>query len=355
MMNCNILIPTYNRPEYLKRILNYYDSFDEKFKVIVGDSSSAENKKLNRKIISDISNLDIKYLDHYSSELNPHHKFADMVNYADEKYCVFCADDDFVVPNGIKKSMDFLENNHDFVCAHGIYVSFNVKFNNNEQTFDWMPGYIYDSITFANAKERLEHHFINYCPTFYSVNRTEVIISIYQKLLDSTVDPIQFGEFLPSMLTIISGKMKKLDVLYAARQVDSRISDWPTLVEYIKQGIYDSEYAKFKNCLADYLSDNSRLDVDDSKKVIDDSMAIYMNKHYYGYKYRLRVEISRALDYLKLPNWMTKKIRLLYRRFFVSKEMGNSPVFSNKSSIYYNDFDRIRFHVVSFFGNNGVE
>ena len=49
MPKVSIIIPTYNRPAYLRRILDYYDSFGEDFKIIVADSSSDENKiKKNR-------------------------------------------------------------------------------------------------------------------------------------------------------------------------------------------------------------------------------------------------------------------------------------------------------------------
>ena len=138
MINCNIIIPTFNRPAYLRRVLSYYDSLEKKLKVIIADSSSNENKALNRSIISSISNLDIQYVDTYSTQINPHHKMADMVNYAQERYCVFCADDDFVTPNGIKQSVDFLEKNPDFAVAQGQYIAFYLEGEaGKKQKFYW--------------------------------------------------------------------------------------------------------------------------------------------------------------------------------------------------------------------------
>lgn len=57
-----ILIPTYNRPEYLKRVLGYYADYQVACDIIVADSSSDENKELNRGAISSFSNIDISYI-----------------------------------------------------------------------------------------------------------------------------------------------------------------------------------------------------------------------------------------------------------------------------------------------------
>ncbi|MBA7581945.1 hypothetical protein ES708_23862 [subsurface metagenome] len=43
---CTIIIPTYNRPDRLKRLLDYYNKYGKNFNIIVADSSSKENKRL---------------------------------------------------------------------------------------------------------------------------------------------------------------------------------------------------------------------------------------------------------------------------------------------------------------------
>ena len=131
MAKATIIIPTYNRSGYLQRTLDYYHKYGNDFDIVVADSSSNDNKKLNRKIIPSFPNLKIQYIDKYSEKTDPYHKFADMVNYAKEKYCVFCGDDDFVVPNGINQSVDFLEKNPEFTVAHGYYIGFHLKNKKN--------------------------------------------------------------------------------------------------------------------------------------------------------------------------------------------------------------------------------
>jgi len=125
-----IIIPTYNRPKYLERILSYYNGFEENYNIIIADSSSDKNKKINKKIISLFSNLKILCLNNYSYKINLYYKIADTLNYVNTKYSVLCADDDFIITNGLSQSVAFLEKNSDFsVVEQGRFISFYIKNN----------------------------------------------------------------------------------------------------------------------------------------------------------------------------------------------------------------------------------
>jgi len=352
MISCSIIVPTYNRPLCLKRILSYYNDYENTYNIIIADSSSDEDKELNKNIIASVSNLAIQYLDHYSIEINPHHKMADAVNYAKTKYCVFCADDDFVTPNGIKQSVDFLEKNPDFIVAHGCYIGFRLESDKRKkQQFHWKSAYSHESITFSEAESRLSHHLSNYSqPTVYAVHRTELLKMVYEETLKAGVDPLFFGERLPSILTLIYGKMKCLDVFYAARdeEATSLSGYWPTLRDAIKAGIYDEEYAKFRGCLSIHLSKQSQLDIKEARKVVDKAMYRYMSYPVNP----LIIKMEAILGYLRLPAWIDKNIRALYRALFLRKQRKQKPgplIFPDisPSSKYYDDFNSIRLHVLA--------
>lgn len=367
MTNCNIIIPTYNRPTYLRRILDYYSDYGKDFNIIVVDSSSDENKELNKNMISSVSNLDIKYLGDYPTEINPHHKMADMVNYAKEKYCVFCADDDFVTPDGINQSVDFLEKNPDFAVAHGYYILFRLEESGSKEgQFRWgTPGYSHKSIAFPDPKTRLTCHLSNYSlPTLYGVHRTELLKMVYKEALMAGVEPLLFGELLPSMLTLIYGKMKCLDVLYGVRDKDSgTLGYWPPVRDFIKAGIYNKEYAKFRDCLSIHLSKMSQLDIEESKKLVDDAMSIRMarsiKKHSSkGGKHILVNKISAILGLLNLPDGVDKGVRRLltrlYGKLFLPRYIRDFPISMeiSPSSKYYDDLNKIRLHVLAHSGKS---
>lgn len=349
---CTILIPTYNRPKYLKRILSYYNEYGGNYSIIVADSSSNENKKENEEISSLFSSIDISYIN-YHSDINPSYKIADALNHVNTKYCVFCADDDFVTPNGIDQSTNFLEKNPDFTVAHGYYISFYLKNDKRKkQHFYWDPIYPYKSITFSDAKYRLTEHFSNYSvPTFYAVHRADFLKMIFKETTEFT-DDYRFGELLPSVLALIYGKMKCLDVLYAARESipTSTGGRAETIRNFIKNGSYDEKYSKVRGCFAVHLSKMSQLDVEESTKVVDNAMSAYMAKYPKDYKDIAIRKMKEILDNLGLPEGINRGMRSVYRKSFLPEQndsfLNLKSSIENPSSKYYDDFNKIRLHVL---------
>jgi hypothetical protein len=205
-------------------------------------------------------------------------------------------------------------------------------------------------------------HLSNYTlPTIYAVHRTELLKMAYKELLNSKVDPMQFGELLPSMLDLICGKKKSLDVLYAARQLNSRVGHWPSLLEYMKAGKYEEEYIKFKNCLANHLIKNSQMNSNEAKELIDEAMFAYLKKYYSkNFKGILIGKMSNLLNALNLPETINKNTRMLYRKMFTpryvlnrSKEIDDfKNTIESPNSKYFDDFNRIRTHVLLYAKNN---
>ena len=356
---CTIIIPTFNRPNYLRRLLSYYNGFEENYNIIVADSSSDESKLVNKKNMSTFSNLDIQYIDKYPSKIEPSHKIKDVLNYINTKYSVFCADDDFITSNGINQSVTFLEKNPDFSCAHGHYISFYFKTNiiGGKKRY-YQPIYPYKSISFVSVKKRLVFHFFSQYPTFYAVHRTDLLKIIFKDAVGFT-DDVRFGELLPTMLDLIYGKMKKLDVLYCARE---RIYGFARQTrksynDFIKNGTYDRKYNKFKNCLVEHLIKNSHTTSDEAKELIDKGMTEFLSKYYpKSFKHFIVSKMSKLFYPLDLPEPVARNIRMLYRKIFTTeyhfnelKEMNNfKKKVENPNSKYFKDFEKISNNVLLY-------
>ena len=110
-----IIIPTFNRPEYLRRLLGYYarDGLDINCKIVIVDSSSEKNKSTNKETIHYFSNLDVLYLDNFSENIHPYIKQLFALGQVDTEYCVVCPDDDFILIDAINQAVDFFEKNPD--------------------------------------------------------------------------------------------------------------------------------------------------------------------------------------------------------------------------------------------------
>ena len=356
MTKCTILIPTYNRPNPLRRVLSYYNKYGRDFNIIIADASSNENKKLNKNIISKFSKLNIFYIDKYSPTVIVHQKLSDAINQVKTKYSVFCADDDFITPNGINQSVTFLEKNPDFSCAHGHYISFYFKTNiiGGGKRY-YQPIYPYKSISFVSVKKRLVFHFSSQYPTFYAVHRTDLLKIIFKDAVGFT-DDVRFGELLPTMLDLIYGKMKKLDVLYCAREKIYGFARQTrkSYNDFIKNGTYDRKYNKFKNCLVEHLIKNSHTTSDEAKELIDKGMTEFLSKYYpKSFKHFIVGKMNKYFNPINLSEPVDRNIRMLYRKIFTSKdnfnkskEMNNfKKKIENPNSKYFNDFEKISNHI----------
>ena len=339
MKNLTLIIPTYNRPQFLQRILEYYNSYKVNFKIIIVDSSIPLNKKLNKKISGLFPKLNILYLDDFYPELAPHHKYARMVRFVKSKYVCFCPDDDFIVPNGIKEAVDFLEKNPDYSAAHGTYISFyeNTNLFGSNQ-FWWMFIYPYQSITSSNPLQRLISHLTNYYQVLWAVRRTDTVKTCYKEFMKSKVDPYLFGELLPDMLTLIFGKMKRLNTFYAARQAFSTsYGYWPSLIDARKEGTYYDEYTKFRNCIAENLAKYG-FSKNKSLQIIDVSMDKYLKT---TIQEHLMGRANLMLKYF--PSFIKSSVRLIHVKYLFSKpKKDRIGLIDNSSSKHFKDFDSVR-------------
>ena len=357
MDNFSIIIPTYNRPAHLSRIISYYDSFGENFRVIVADSSREEFKGDNKGIVSSASNLNILYLDNYSPETHPFQKFSDAVNHVEKKYCVFCADDDFIVPGGIEASLAFLESNTDYAVAHGRYISFKVvNGSGNTQRYHWNFAYLPISIELPDPAARLELQLADYTlPTVYGVHRSSILKKIYAEVLKSGVDLHMFGELLATSLTVIFGKTKYMDTFYAARSEQTAGSGpgWPSVKDAIIEGTYDEKYPAFRKCLTSHLMEKTDMNSEEAGLIVDKAMTGYLKKFIARETLGLpRTKKRAVLDSIHLPEWIDKTIMQSYvtsyravKKFSLYRIFIARPAFTR--SRYRDDFNKIRRYVLS--------
>lgn len=335
----DLFIPTYNRPFFLRRILTFYSIYKFKHRIIIADSSTNQNKQHNKKIISEFNNLNILYVDTFSPKQVSHHKFGEMVKLAKAKYSVFCADDDFLIPEGIDEAVKFLEKNPDYSSAHGTYIAFYIYRFFKFKKFLWRFIYSIQTINETSALNRLTYHLANYNQVLWAVRRTDRLKIIYSEFLKSKADSVYFGELLPDMLSVIYGKVKRINTFYSARQAFSTAYKyWPSLQDGIKSGIYQSEYGKFKKTLIRNLKKVSKIDLKQANEEIDKAMDSYLSlsnqEHLTG---RLNLLLGN------FPVSIGNTIRQLHVGYLYSKKNLNKiGKIDSPFSKYFRDFINIK-------------
>jgi len=111
-----IITPTFNRSDFLIRLLNYLSHTHYKHRIAIGDSSNAFHVERTKETIKKIGKrLDIIYTQYPG--LSCHGAQEKLIQLVDTPYIVSLPDDDFLVPNGLDKCIEFLENNGDYVSC----------------------------------------------------------------------------------------------------------------------------------------------------------------------------------------------------------------------------------------------
>ncbi len=274
-----ILIPTYNRPYHLLRLLHYYlkVNFDlkrQKFMVLDGSDKDSE---VNQNTCQEVG---IEY-HHYGPNIPILERWLDGINRTQTEFVSFLADDDILQPDGYYDCLSFLEANPDYSAAHGNYVWF-VDKEDNPLLY---PGYQSFSIENDCPLERLFAFFSDYVPISYGVYRTKILKTAYEKTLSCTgTDNLHFSELVSGCIPVVLGKIKKLDSNYYIKSVDTSNRNLSTLpsrppIIYPKLVFaedFSSRYARIKNTLKELLS--SRTDPNIVDDAIDYCFGVYYGK-----------------------------------------------------------------------------
>jgi len=349
---CTVVIPTYNRPNHLKRILSYYNQCGSDLPIIIADSSFGENKKKNRETVSSFHNLSLSYLDEYDPCIIPAHKILDAFQQVSTKYCVLCADDDFITPNGIKESADFLDLNPDFTVAHGVQAAFTLKFVSGREPQFRCRQHLGPSNIHLKPEDRLIYKVADDDHTsFYAVHRTDFIKMVFTETLkmmsyrpftgDLTFrSDFIFAELLIIWLPAIYGKEKCLDTLYSVREDCTPIHlrrGEINMRDLMKDGSYKDNKQKFSDCVAGHLGEQSGISLVKAQEIVDKEITVYVSKS---------ISIAgRMVTALNLPDWLDRAGRKSY--YTLSRLFKPFYNIHDLPSKYLNDYNQVRLRVLS--------
>ena len=120
--NVTIVVPTFNRPRELRRLIEFLACAGNQYPVLVLDGGSDESKLANQEMARQHSF--VTYYT-YPSDLYLGSRYADGLERVSTPYCVLCGDDDFVVPAGIAVCADFLDEHPSYAAATGRTLALN--------------------------------------------------------------------------------------------------------------------------------------------------------------------------------------------------------------------------------------
>lgn len=319
-----ILIPTMNRSDFLIRLLYYYADTGYKHWISIGDSSNSEHVKKTKTAIRNIGNK-LKIIYNEFPGLNDVECMQQIIKSVSTPYVVFCADDDFLVPNSLEKCIRFLENNQDYNSAHGVANVFTFQASGAYGKFVSSYNYRLPSIEAETASQRILDHLSNYSVTLFCVHRIESWQDMYKVITSKHFA----AEMLPCCLSVIHGKVKQLDCFYLMRQNHNTRFKQLDKHELMNSPNWDKSYNHFIDILAGELSQQDSITLDKSKNVIEKAFKFYLDNWTNSMIYS---RIGKVARYFPGMNYIIT--------YFKQRRFGNLtlPMLLNPSSIYHNDF-----------------
>ena len=332
--NVTILIPTYNRHRQLKRLLDYYSNCA--FPILVADSTTASFP-----FVKNYRN--VKYF-HYPNY--PYAKKLPLIyKHVKTEYVLFCADDDFVIPDAIQKCLNFLEDNPDYSSAHGHYVFFE---NRNKENISVYPFYLARvdlDINSNRPSERVTQLLSSYMQLLYAVTKTSDIKQVFNYLAEyPEIKNDNLVEIFQAIILCINGKSKTLPIFYCAREkTPNSASTYTDDLDVICcKAKYTKQYRVWLDVIAKHLAKKERIPQTEAKEKILLAVNLYLANSFMYIPF-LRISflsIQRAVNKYSLG--FAKKV---YNLILPPSGKNNlkKHAFSRKDSI--REFDKIQSYI----------
>jgi glycosyltransferase domain-containing protein len=328
-----IIIPTMNRPDFLKRQLSYYASTRSPHPVYIGDASDSSQQHKNQLAINELQDkLKIHYF-HWPG-VNDRATITRLATHVEESFCAFSGDDDFLIPSPLTKCAEVLSCSLGYRTAQGKGVLFSTENDMALGTVNNISPYWTKKESLGeSASLRLSQHSKKYWVPQFSVHRTDEFLEDsvhYEDIQNKT-----FGELLHSFTFATKGKSMFVDCLYLFRQSHSCRYFLPSMTDWITNENWYSSYKTFETVLTQILVDLDGLDETKATKLVKQSFSVYMDC----------VNVTSKKEF-----WDLSEIRMMLKHQpfikdfvnFIKGHMSPShhltlPVMSTKRSPYYQD------------------
>jgi glycosyltransferase domain-containing protein len=274
-----IIIPTMNRSEFVIRQLKYYASVNCPFTIYIGDSSNETHVK---KVLFGIEKLkkSIKVVYKQFPELNGPNTLKELIRITKEKYVAFVGDDDFLVPNSLKKCATFLDANPEYSSAQGKAIIFSLSLSGAYGNTVSVGTYHLKINEYETPTERLLHFLSGYWVPLFSVHRTRDFFQDHINV--ELLNDIPFTEIMANCMTIIRGKSKQLDCLYLVRQGHDARLKVPNSINWVTGPNWQPSYQVFHDTLRDALMEKEEIDQDTASKIVRATFEKYLSNAFIG-------------------------------------------------------------------------
>ncbi len=204
------MIPTHNRPRFLRRLLHFYGCLNPGYPFLVMDSSDRRNAAENVAIVNAMpAEMRISYR---HSDANVIDKCVQGIESIQTPFIVLCADDDVLFPDAVRSCVSFLEQHPSYSSAMGRTAQLNPTLP--VRCCRVLKGY---SIENESPFDRCRALANNWFTNFYAVYRQQTLFDIFQITASSTDSLVNYHipEMMLSQLSALRGPIRVLPIMYS--------------------------------------------------------------------------------------------------------------------------------------------
>lgn len=274
-----LVIPTYNRPALLKRLVVYYAARTPEMALLVLDSSKPDVAAANAEALK-ASHPHVRHRI-FPSDLPMAVKLSRGLADVTTPTVSFCADDDLVFPDGLREALVFLKDHPDYVSAHGLYLNFTEA---AAHSIVIAKEYAGESNSAAHPAARIFRLFQNYESLFYGAFRIADLREVFEGV--AGIPTLHYQELFQSVAALIKGKVKRFPTFYAARrsgpEAEPGRDKWQTYYWFAADpGEFVQHYVEYRGKLWDFYTRNAAtpaLSREDFFRALDIAHSVYFSK-----------------------------------------------------------------------------
>lgn len=246
------VVPTYNRPDRLARLLRYLASQNTESPVLVLDSSDAPADGVD--LAGAVAAVRGEIL-RFAPETLPFAKMRDGLARVSTPYAVLWGDDDMLVPSGVEAALSLLEADASLSIAHGVALIAQLRRAGSRTEMVALDPYPQSVVRAENASARLFDHLTDYATTFYSVHRTSDLLHNLTACVENGFGHF-WGEYFLSAMSAIQGGFARVDHLYMVRECHEEMDSMNPgtsrvdFFDFLASPEYGAAYARFRDVLA---------------------------------------------------------------------------------------------------------
>ncbi|MDI9779735.1 TIGR00180 family glycosyltransferase [Pseudomonas putida] len=237
-----LVVLTHNRPDFLRRTLFYYRNYSAS--ILVLDSSL----KADEQIACDYPEVDYRHLPQFSySALQD--KLTYGVNEVVTPFMTFLAVDDFLLHEGMTRSLQFLEQHPDYGVCHGYGMMYLAR--GTQVDYYKRDNVVQEDYCSEDPEQRLLEFMGQFLPPFYAVTRTDLLQQWYELLPAGT--NFEWQEIGHSFYLLANAKARILPIPYAVREVNYNGSEHGTNVLTVL-ALQDEQSCQGREDFAEFLA-----------------------------------------------------------------------------------------------------